>query len=187
MIEINLLAEELRAKKSTSTVDLKSLLLIVPVVIGIFTLAHIYLFSSSLVKGIQLKTLNAKWKSLEPERRSVEEMKKESNVLLEDAKTIQDFSTKRINWAQKLNKLSLDLPGGVWLEEISVSVTDLKLKGSVVSLQKEEVNLINKFLNNLKKDLDFSKDFTSIELGNMQRKVVGSFDVVDFTLSGKLK
>ncbi|MHB8155446.1 MAG: hypothetical protein ACYDFR_05280, partial [Candidatus Omnitrophota bacterium] len=82
---------------------------------------------------------------------------------------------------------SLNLPSGVWFNEIKISVKDMIIQGSVISLVKEEVNLINKLLENLKADSEFSRDFVSFELSNVQKKNVGGYDIADFILTGALK
>jgi len=56
-----------------------------------------------------------------------------------------------------------------------------------VSLQQEEMNAINKFMDNLKKDSVFLKDFSNLELTSVQKKVIGGYDIADFVLSAKLK
>jgi hypothetical protein len=94
---------------------------------------------------------------------------------------------RKLNWSEKLNKLSLNLPSGIWFNELSVSKKDFILKGSVLSLQKEEMNLVNKFIDSLKKDMVFFKDFTRLELSSIQMKTVVGYDVFDFVLTGKLK
>ena len=64
---------------------------------------------------------------------------------------------------------------------------NMVLKGSVVSLQKEEFNLINGFIDSLKKDYGFIKDFNSLELSSIQRRVIVAYDIVDFILTGTQK
>jgi hypothetical protein len=54
-------------------------------------------------------------------------------------------------------------------------------------LEKEEVGLINKLLDNLKVLPEFSKDFSSLELSNVQKRNVGGYDIADFVLVGALK
>jgi len=187
MIEINLLPEEQRAAKKSAGIDPKLFLFAAPAVLVIFILAHVYVTSRLLVNKFQLTGLEANWKKLEPQRKQLEVLRREYDVSLEDAKMMQDIIGKRINWSEKLNKMSLNLPSGIWFTEISLSSKDLSLKASAVSLQKEEVNLINRYIDNLKKDENFSRDFSGLDLGSVQRKTIGGYDVVDFTLSGKIK
>jgi Tfp pilus assembly protein PilN len=97
------------------------------------------------------------------------------------------LNSKRVLWAAKLNKLSLNLPSGVWFNQITINAKDIVIQGSVISLVKEEIGLINKLLENLKIDSEFSGDFTSFELSNVQKKNVAGYVIADFILTGVLK
>jgi len=48
------------------------------------------------------------------------------------------------------------------------------------------MDLINAFMGSLKADRDFISDFSNIEIGSVQRKTIGSYDVVDFVLTATL-
>lgn len=196
MIEINLLPEELKTKtknkKTTSSAgpfifETKYIFYIVPLVFGILICTHIYLGLVYFVKSGQLRQLSSKWQGLEPQRKELEVFNSEYAVISENAKAIQQLSQSRINWAQKLNLLSLGLPSGVWYTEISVTANDFLLQGSVVALQKEELTLINKLIFNLKNDPAFFKDFNNLELNSVQKRNIGGYDIADFVLQGALK
>ncbi|MDD2689600.1 MAG: PilN domain-containing protein [Candidatus Omnitrophica bacterium] len=191
MIEINLLPEEVKskakAKKAGLGIKTKYFLYLLPAVLIILICMHLYLAIINIFNSIQLGSLNKQWQQLEPQRKALEASTKEQTTLSQDVQELQQLTKNRINWSQKLNKLSLLLPSGVWFNEISVSGRDFTLQGSVVSLQKEEVNLIKKLIDNLRNDADFFRDFAGLELGSVQKKTTGSYDVADFILSGKLK
>ena len=187
MIEINLLSQELRLIRKNDPVDLKSIPYIIGVIFAMVVLFHIVLVATLLFKSYRLYQLENNWKAFEPDRKLLEGLKKEYALATFDTKLVQEILAQRINWAEKLNKLSLCLPSGVWFDEISFLNKAFTLKGSVVSLQKEEINLINNFVESLKKDNNFFTNFSNLELGSMQRKTIGSYDVVDFILTGKLK
>lgn len=187
MIEINLLPEELKAKTKKMGIEPNYFLYLIPLVFGVLICVHIYLVALSITRNYQFRLLNNKWQGLEPQRKIWENFKKEHEILSADAKAIQQLTSIRINWAEKLNGLSLNLPSGVWFSELSLDRKDLVLKALVLSLQKEELNLINKFLDNLKNDNVFFKDFINLELTSVQRKTIGGYEVVDFILAGKLE
>lgn len=187
MIEINLLPQELKTKAKKFGIDSKSILYFILLAFGIIIFVHIYLFAVTVAKNCQLRLLNNKWEKLEPQRKILGNFKNKYEVLSADAETIQQLITQRINCSEKLNKLSINLPSGVWFNELAISSRDFTLKGSVVSLQKEEMVLINKFMNNLKNDAGFLKDFNNLELSSIKRVTVSSYDIVDFILAGNLK
>ncbi|MCM8795182.1 MAG: PilN domain-containing protein [Candidatus Omnitrophica bacterium] len=189
MIKINLLPEEFipKPQKIVFKPNSKHILYVVAFIFGIMVFIHIYLIAVFIFKNTQLNALNSKWQTLAAQRKMVEDFKKEYEVLSTETISLQQLDSLRINWAEKLNKLSLLLPHGVWLNELSLKEKNFILKGSVISLQKEELTLINKFMNNLKTDLAFFKHFVSLELGPLQRKTLGGYDIVDFVLQAKLK
>ena len=199
MIEINLLPEEFRVKTKTKNVEHETVskpatfsqervfLYAIPVLLAVLICAHIYFALIYIFKNNQLITLNHKWVELAPQKKALDEFNNNYFATSADASLARLLSSKRILWAQKLNKLSLNLPSGVWFDGITISVKNIVIQGSVISLAKEEVNLINKLLENLKADSEFSGDFNSFELSNVQKKIIGGYDIADFILTGALK
>ena len=199
MIRINLLPEELRVKTKAKNVEREIVVkhaafsqdnlfvYAIPFLLGLFVCAHIYFAVISISKNGQLVALNRQWMELKPQKKALDEFNNEYSTTAQDANLVQLLNNKRILWAQKLNNLSLNLPSGVWFNEISISAKDIVIQGSVISLQKQEVNLINKLLENLKNNSEFSKDIAYFELSNVQKKNVGGYDIADFILTGPLK
>lgn len=200
MIEINLLSEELKGKYEGKTkksavpfsawlanFKVKYFIYLIPLALAVLICTHIYLGLMYFVKTGMLRQLANKWQGLEQQRSELDVFNAEYMAISEDAKAIQQISQSRINWAQKLNLLSLGLPSGIWFNEINVSPKEFILQGTVVAFQKEELVLINKLISNLKNDPVFFKDFNSLELSSVQKKTVGSYDIFDFILQGALK
>ena len=190
MIEINLLSEESKVKTKRIgkvSIESKYFLYLIPLVFAVLIFAHICLAAVGIAKNLQFGQLNSKWKKLQPQREQLNNLKKEYDVVTSGAKVMQELNSRRLNWSEKLNRLSQDLPSGIWFNEILVSRKDFALKASVVSLQKEEMSLINKFIDSLKNDTRFLRDFDKLELGSLQKKSIGGYDVVDFILTAKLK
>lgn len=200
MIEINLLPEELKVKTkekvaepvvtvtTTTGFSLNKLFVYaIPVLLVFFVLVHLYFGVISIFENGKLVSLNLKLMALAPQKKILDEFNQQYSAASQDASLTQLLIGQRILWAQKLNKLSLNLPAGVWFNDVSLSKLNVTIQGSVISLQKEELNLINKFLDNLRSDKEFFKDFSNFELSNVQRRTVGSYDIVDFVLVGALK
>ncbi|MBI4707903.1 MAG: PilN domain-containing protein [Candidatus Omnitrophica bacterium] len=189
MIEINLLPEGLKVKKAglKSVFRKEHAVYIVFLIIGLLLLTHVYLAFLGIAKSIQLSVLTGKWQSLEPQRKEFEKFNEQFVLSSQSNVVIGQLVQKRLSWAAKLNKLSLDLPKGVWFNEIVLSPKELIINGSVISLEKEEMNLVNKFIENLKNDPGFINDFTGVELGNVVRKSLGGYDIFDFTITAGLK
>lgn len=189
MIEINLIPEEFKVKikKSSAPVDPKKILYLIPIGCSIILLMHICLGITNISLGYKYKALNSKWKTLEPQIKALKENNQENNILREDDLVLQKLVQERVNWAEKLNKLSLHLPSGIWFNELIVLNKEFNLKATVISIEKEEMSLINKFLLGLKKDIGFARDFKILELGTIKRDKLGSYDISSFSLAGSLK
>ena len=102
-------------------------------------------------------------------------------------KAMQQLIASSLVWSEKLNKLSLNLPYGVWFNEMSVNRKELIIKGSVLSLDKQEMGLLNKFIDDLKKDQQFSRDFDKMDISSLQRKTIGGYEVADFVFTLRTK
>jgi len=198
MIEINLLPEELRKKvikqnkpevvKGASLgLEMKHAILLIPVIFLVLILMHVFVAVSGLVKSGQLNTLNNKLSTLEPQKKVLDSFNSEYKLISEDTQVIQQLMRERILWSEKLNKLSLALPAGVWFSNFYANTKEMIVKSSAVSLSKEELTLIKQLIDNLKNDSVFFKDFLSLEMGSAEKKTLGSYDVTDFTLNAKVK
>ena len=187
MIEINLLPEEMKLKNARSSGQPDYLLYLIPLLAGVIVLVHLYLGLAQFSRSVEFSALNKKWSTLAPQREKLAVFKSAGESVSKQEKLLRDLAAKSVAWAQKQNKLSLDLPNGIWFNEISLNSKEMVVHGTVVSLEKEEVDLINKFLSNLKQDPGFMKDFNGLELNSVQRRNIGTFEVADFVLVAALK
>ena len=191
MIEINLSSQDLKAgtrgKKAFADLGIKYLIYAIPAAFALLIFMHLFLALLALVGNIQLSALEKKWKALEPQRKTLDEFKQQYAAYGQDADLIKQLTQQRISWSEKLNRLSLDLPSGIWLYDVSANPGEFTLRGSVVSPEKLEMALIKRLIDNLKSDSIFFKDFTAIELGPLQSKMVAGYDITDFNLKGILK
>ncbi len=197
MIEINLLPEELRNRvikpvkpaivSSGAKAGPQRLILIIPLVFAVLIIAHIVFIFLGITQPVQLRVLKSRWERSSPERKALEDFNCEYKLLSGDSQETQRLLNERINWAEKLNKLSLALPPGVWFEAILVSGKEFQLRGKVISLSKEEVSLIRQLIDALKNDLNFFKGFNTLELSSAQKATIAEYEVLDFTLLGTLK
>lgn len=187
MIEINLLPHEAKAKIKKSPFKVDFLVPIILLGCALLVCVHIYLISICGIKFYQLTSLSNKWNSLLPQRKELEQLKSESEAGTAAKVSMQQLTKGQISFAPKLSKLSIGLPPGVWFTDLSLNVRELALRGSVVSLQKQELALVNKLIESLKSDKDFIEDFDALELGSVQRRVLGGYEIIDFTLNGKIK
>ncbi len=186
MIQINLLPSELQKKTKTMTMRPEAVIYAFPAVFLLLIIVHIYLVLMGMSLSHKYSVLNNKWKSFESQRKQLEKEKKRYNLFFQDTLVLQGFTKGSLNWSEKLNLLSLKLPAGIWFNEINLAGKNFVLNGSVISLEKQEVSLINKFLSNLKSDSDFSVGFVKLELGPVKRDNIGGCDIINFVLEGVL-
>jgi Tfp pilus assembly protein PilN len=198
MIEINLLPEELKIKNKgrvQETPGPKSplaqareqiFIYVLAVILILLISAHVYFLSLFISKSSKLNSLNRKWSGLAAQRKALDEFQGTAGSG-QDAGLLGQLNRQRVIIWQKLNALSLQLPPGVWFDEINFSGTSLTIQGSVISLEKEEIQLINKLLENLKTSGQFTKDFSGFELSKVQKRTLGGYDITDFILTGGLK
>ncbi len=197
MIEINLLPEELKIKikgrqehsgAKTPLAQMQEKLFIygLGVILGLLILAHFYFMVQFVLKNNKLNSLNRKWAGMSAQRKVLDEFQGTSGAG-QEAGLLGQLNRQRVLVSQKLNELSLQLPPGVWFDEISFNANTLTIKGSVVSLKKEEIQLINKLLDNLKTTGSFAKDFYGFELTKVQQRSLGGYDITDFILTGLSK
>lgn len=192
IIEINLLSEETKSKHKAqaagpgpdkSRLLLFALLILPAALLGV----NFYLAVLGQAKGATQNQLIKEWDGLAAQRKQVEDFNERYALDAVYGQEQQKLLQQRISWAQKLNTLSLDLPSGVWFNDISINSSELVIKGSAVSLEKLEMSLIKALIDNLKGQASFSQDFTSYELGTVQKRTLGNIDVVDFILTCKIK
>ncbi|MGE5197402.1 MAG: PilN domain-containing protein [Deltaproteobacteria bacterium] len=184
MIEINLLPQELRIKRNkTAVIEPKYFFYLIPFAFGLLITVQVWLLLVTVFRSYELSALNARWEKLSPQRKELDDLKQQYDAVSQDANITKQLIVKRINWAEKLNKLSLNLPSGVWFNEISVSPKEFVLKGAAVSVQKNEMTLINQFIESLKRDAAFLKDFNNLELTSFQVRSIGGYDAVEFILT----
>lgn len=191
MIEINLLPPEFKVTRKAKKIslDLKpdKFLLFIPVLLGLIILAHIFLVIKITAQAGKQRELKNKLLKLEPQRKIMDDFNQAHATLSQDVQAIQQMTGQRVLWSQKLNRLSMDLPSGIWFRDLAVTPKDFLLYASAVSLNKEEMNIITKLIDSLKTDPAFIRDFNSLELNSVQRRVIGGWDVIDFILTGALK
>ncbi len=197
MIEINLLPEELRNRviKPAGSVDgegvfrfnKQHLIFIIPFVFILLILLNFFLVLRISIASSGLKTLNLKWERSLPDRKTLEDFKTQNLLVSSDAQDLDRLLKERVLWAERLSSISLSLPAGVWLELISLSDKDFRILGKAVSLERNEVSMVRSFIDGLKNNQKFIKDFSLLELSAIQKSMFNDKDTVDFGISGKVK
>lgn len=192
MIEINLLPDGMglqkrRNKPAAGVPDLRRFLYLIPAIVLLTVILHIYLAVLGIGKNNLLQALSKQWEAAAPQRRELDDFNQKYALMSESIEAIRSLGGNRVAWAPKLDSLSRNLPAGIWFKGIMLKPGNFTLEGSVISLEKEEMNQVKAFIENLKKDEAFTEDFDNMELGSVERRALGDFNIIDFTLTGKLK
>ncbi|MFC1806849.1 PilN domain-containing protein [Candidatus Omnitrophota bacterium] len=212
MIELNLLPKHLRAqvKKKKDVVVTKVAmpkLAPTPVIIGLIAVLLLSQIITSVVAMRQRKSLallSAALKSVAQDHREAIEIKKELDALNGKVSIIDSLAHGSLIWSKKLSDLNDSMIDGVWLTSLSVGLEVVKaklfnrsivgatppqdkqiliLKGTAVSPNPgEETAVVGKFIESLRSDEGFFGDFEDIKLSSIQRRALGSSDVMDFTI-----
>jgi len=155
MIEINLLPEELRKKKSEPVFNLnmdadKLKFWLGGGVIAVLVLIVITFSLGSFIRKAQIKNLAAKEKGFSGRISEIDSVNKEINILKAKMAVLDQLTKRNFLWAEKLNQLSdLVLPG-IWFNRVYTdSENRLMIEGSVVSKSEEAMASVGKFMKNM--------------------------------------
>jgi Tfp pilus assembly protein PilN len=194
MIEVNLLPPRFKRKRRAPALDILQLpkedtVLIVGALAVLLIMVHIFLAGLLVVQKIRLSGLNKRYEKISAPKKEVDDLKRQITQI--ESKT--DFFTavttksRRILLAQKLNQISDFLPPGVWLTKLTYVDDRIMVGGSAISKKGEEMVTIGKFASALKNDPSFTKEFANIELSYINRRLIKSVELADFTISCSLK
>jgi len=158
---------------------------------------HLLLGLLLFMKGVSLKTLDAKWQSLQSRKLEIEKVSKEQSSLEKIVLPMRQLTQGACFWSRKLNKISELITAGVWLTRLSTETQGqgakgppsriLELRGYAASAYGDETGLIGKFAKALQDDKDFAGDFSEIKIGPMEKETTENAPVMNFKISCLLK
>ncbi|MFH1691625.1 MAG: PilN domain-containing protein [Candidatus Omnitrophota bacterium] len=184
MIEINLLPKNLRKVEKRVNLPYKAYIVLL---VAFLLFSHIVLFSLCVFKKIQIGSATRTWNEIAPKSKDSAQMREKIKVLEADVNMMKKILARGVVLTDLFSALNNAIPKGLWLERLSYSEDGLVLQGSVVSLSQNEMTIIGKFLQALKSSDEFSLVFAKIELSSVQRRMIKTYDVVDFVLVGEMK
>lgn len=215
MIEINLLPEELRKKKTAFTMP-DITLAFLPILIGLIgclILTQILLVLTINIKEAAYVRMSKEYEVLQPQKGSIEVTWKDNIKVKREVDAIESLRAKRILWSKKLNQLSDLIVPGTWFTRLSVEkrvalveqprqalpqravpgikkavaektrISYLCIEGAASTLYGEELATIGRFIDRLKNDTEFFKDFSNIELDSTELYTVKDTEVMKFNIS----
>lgn len=198
-------------KKSKGRLDIKlSKIALIPLIIGligIIIFSQVILGLLAVVQQKKLAAINSKLNDIMPQQKIAVALKKEVDALSGKVAVIDSLTSGSLVWAKKLYELNNAIIDGIWLSRLSLSVERTKggrafvgvkqttlrqisanketlvLKGAAVSSGSEEATaIVGRFIDSLKMNKDFFKDFEDIKLLSVQRETLGSTEIMNFTI-----
>jgi len=155
----------------------------------------------------KLMSISNRLNTLMPQQQIATALKKEVDILSGKVAVINSLTSGSLVWAKKLQDLNNSVLDGVWLNSLSLSTETsnanqafigvnpgavgqvpadketLILKGAAVSTGSEEATaIVGRFIDSLKTNEGFFKDFEDIKLSSVQRETLGSTEIMNFTI-----
>lgn len=184
MIEINLLPKNLRKAEKKINVPYKAYIILLAVLLFFL---HVFLFSLGIIERVQVNGFTRAWDDLSPQSKDSAQTREQIKVFEADIDVMKNLFARKVVLTELFSSLNASVPKGLWLERLSYSKDGLVIQGSVISLTQNEMTIIGKFLQSLKGSNVFSSVFSKIELTSVQRRMIKTYDVVDFILVGEFK
>jgi Tfp pilus assembly protein PilN len=147
----------------------------------------------------ELALLEKKRSSLSASPKEISEINQKKEQLTKKSLLLDDLSSVKFFWAEKLARIAEFIPDGIWLTEISLDRINLpsseakkekdsqpdkyvlKLRGCAFAYKiQDAVTLIGEFNNLLKADEKFFKDFSEITLKNVAKSSIAKTDIMNF-------
>jgi len=160
MLKINLLPLEKRKKE-----DFFPFSFLLRIAICFFLLLSLFTLSLLGLTGHTRRCI----RRIESDKKWTEffRLKEEEARLVKQKAELERYLNRDFSWTEKFVILDQTLPSGIWLNRLSWERQGEKkvflLKGETLSTEEGVQNVIQ-FVNNLKKQKDFFKDFKEIKL-----------------------
>lgn len=186
MIELNLLPQDLRGRKQI-VFNLDKIIYFSKIGFLILIAIHVLLLFICLFYKFRADTLNKEWGRISSQNADVVSLRSEISVFEKVIENTDKLTRVRFPWTLKLDKLNSLLPGGVWFDHIRGAEGSLNITGSVLSRNKDEVEILNNFLQDLKNDPSFYAGFKNLDVVSIVRSNLFGVEVVNFSIRGVLE
>ncbi|MBL7069102.1 MAG: hypothetical protein ISS34_04520 [Candidatus Omnitrophica bacterium] len=217
MIEINLLPENLRKKKpifQMPEIKITSAPIIIGIAVLLVLIHGLTMLTINLQRRA-IDKMSVEWQREKIEKESIELTRRENIKMRRKIDAIEDLMSRKILWAKKLNQLSDLVIDGIWYTSLSidrktvivepkegasgksmamrrfaterVQIPYLSIEGEVSSSYGDELAIISRFIDGLKSEKDFFKDFSNIELDSTTLHEIENVEVMKFNINCYIK
>jgi Tfp pilus assembly protein PilN len=114
--------------------------------------------------------------------------KEGKNLAKEDILEMSNLNDMRVLWAQKLNSLGRLIPHDMAITHLVSKDGYLDIAGvSRIYMDEREFDIIEEFIDRLRKDATFAEDFSEIKFSKFSRLTILNQEVVNFEIRAILK
>jgi len=188
--KINLLQSKL-SKETPSNSPIKFNIQLLPVALFLFSIVF-FLLSLALKMNIflqkkGLRNIIAQQEQINERIKKTKLVKEEQQRLMDDLILLRGYSKRNIVWSNKLTQLRGLMPERVWLTQLSFEKKSdtgkLSLKGGLLPEEnKNPLETLSQFVNNLKSDTSFFSDFSNLVLVDSRSQFKGSNEIMTFAI-----
>ena len=160
-----------------------------------------------LISAIPTKTLSGKLKTIESQgvtlskdtaKLNTKMLKDRKESIIDEVKFLNILINDKISWAKKLERISVNLQDGLWIEKLDIVESKTRGKSEYLAAityglsivgnsfledESKETGQVNKFLEALKNDKEFMLGFKSIEIASQNRKEVEGHWITSFVIN----
>ena len=194
MIELNLLPDEMKAKKK-KMMELQEINLpFVPITVGFIACLiaiHILLIGYTGLQKNTLSKVNREWEAMAPGQKELNELRGRVRQIEAKVTAIDELTKNRVTWASVLNEIRDTIIQNVWISDISLQRQGdqkvLVIEGYVAGSSGEATSTVGKFLHALKGNAKFSSYFRDVKLDGIRSSIVMTYEVMRYRITAPLK
>ncbi len=160
---------------------------------SIFSLLVMLLLGGSIWMGMENRRINeiiaGKEQQIDQIRAEIASLKQQGkNLSKKDILALRDMEKGRTLWASKLKALGQIIPHDMAITKMKFNENSLFISGiSRIYRDEREFDIIEEFIDRLRSDQVFARDFADIKFSQFARLTVMNQDVITFEIRADLK
>jgi Tfp pilus assembly protein PilN len=187
MLKINLLPSSVR-QGSASTLEQLHRTPLMAVLVGGMVLILVLLGIPVQLQRQRLQQLQQRISELKPRKAEVDQLRQFMDDLRAQELAFEALERVGRRWSKRLNTLSNVMPDGVWFNEMTVEKAKrMVLQGAAVGEGGRETESINRLVQDLKSDPDFSAAVSNLQIESIKRIQDHEIEIMQFTLTGAVE
>lgn len=187
MLRINLLPPSIRQGTASPLEQLHRTPLMA-VVVGGMVVMLVLLGVPAQLQRQRLQQLQRRITELKPKKTEIDQLRQFMDDLRAQDVAFDALERGGRRWSKRLNALSDVTPDGVWFNEVTLEKAKrMVLQGAAVGEGGRETESINRLVQDLKADPDFSAAITDLQIESIKRIQDHEIEIMQFTLTGAVE